>query len=178
MRKYPIVAGQSAVCIVSTNALAVCPAPPTAANPAISIPSAAANRPPSLSADGAASLRELDILGNLTPADVAAPPPSVASVPEATAWLNEQMLMPLIDEVRADRLAEVDRVATHVELSLTEVLQRIDEEIGRAAEEVEKGTAGAEGRLAQAESRHADVLARVREFTDLTHVPVAEPIDD
>ena len=25
---------------------------------------------------------------------------------------------------------------------------------------------------------HADVFARVREFTDLTHVPVAEPIDD
>jgi hypothetical protein len=113
-----------------------------------------------LSADGAASLRELDVLGNLTPADAATPRPSVASVPEATAWLNEHVLMPFLDEVRAERLAEIDRVATHVELSLTEVLQRIDEEIGRAADEVEKGTAGAEGRLAQAESRHADVLAR------------------
>src|SRR5262249_20723067 len=113
-----------------------------------------------LSADGAPSLRELDILGNLTPADAATTPPPVASVPEATAWLTEHVLMPFLDEVRAERVAEIDRVATHVELSLTEVLQRIDEEIGRAAEEIEKGTAGAEGRLAQAESRHADVLAR------------------
>jgi hypothetical protein len=113
-----------------------------------------------LSQDSAASLRELEILGNLIPAPAVGSPPSVASLPEATAWLNQHALMPFLDEVRAERLAEVERVAMHVELSLTEVLQRIDEEIGRAAEEVEKGTAGAEGRLAQAESRHADALAR------------------
>ncbi len=113
-----------------------------------------------LSQDGKPRLRELDVVGNLTPAPAASPAPSVASLPEATGWLNEHVLMPFLDEVRAERLAEVDRVARHVELSLTEVLQRIDEEIGRAAEEVEKGTPGAEGRLAQAESRYADVLAR------------------
>jgi hypothetical protein len=72
-----------------------------------------------LSADGAASLRELDILGNLTPAD-AAPSPPVASLPEPTSWLNEHVLIPFLDEVRGERLAEIDRVATHVELSLTE----------------------------------------------------------
>jgi hypothetical protein len=113
-----------------------------------------------LSQDDTVNLRELDVLGNLTPADGAKSLPPAASLPEATGWLNEHALMPFLDEVRAERLAEVERVATHVELSLTEVLQRIDEEIGRAAEEVEKGTPGAEGRLAQAESRHADVLAR------------------
>jgi hypothetical protein len=113
-----------------------------------------------LSQDGTANLRELEVLGNLTRADKDTHSPPVASLPEATSWLNEHVLMPFLDEVRAERLAEVDRVATHVELSLTEVLQRVDEEIGRAAEEVEKGTPGAEGRLPQAESRHADVLAR------------------
>ena len=110
--------------------------------------------------DRAPNLRELEILGNLSPADTTAPLPPVASLPEATGWLNEHVLMPFLDEVRSERFAEVDRVATHVELSLTEVLQRIDEEIGRAADDVEKGTSGAEGRLAQAESRHADALAR------------------
>ena len=84
----------------------------------------------------------------------------MAAVPEATAWLNEEALHPFLEEVRAERLAEVDRIAEHVELSLTEVLQRIDEEIGRAAEEVENNVTGAEGRLAQAEARHAEVLAR------------------
>ncbi len=65
-----------------------------------------------------------------------------------------------IEEVRAERLAEVERIGEHVELSLTEVLQRIDEEIGRAADEVANEITGAEGRLTQAETRHAEVLAR------------------
>ena len=44
---------------------------------------------------GAPRLRELDILGNLSPA---APPddlPPVAGQPEATAWLNEHALAPV-----------------------------------------------------------------------------------
>ena len=60
---------------------------------------------------GAPRLREPDSLGNLSPA---APPddlPPVAGQPEATAWLNEHALAPFIDEVRAERLAEVDRIA-------------------------------------------------------------------
>ena len=48
----------------------------------------------------------------------------------------------------------------HVELSLTELIQKADDEIGRAAIEVEQGAQGAEGRLAQAEARHAELLAR------------------
>jgi Domain of unknown function (DUF3883) len=47
-----------------------------------------------------------------------------------------------------------------VELSLTELLQRADEEIGRAFADVEQKLPGAEGRLAQAETRHAELLAR------------------
>ena len=62
--------------------------------------------------------------------------------------------------MRSERLGEVDRIAEHVELSLTEVLQRIDHEIGRASEDLDKQVTGAEGRLAQAEARHDEVMAR------------------
>ncbi len=110
--------------------------------------------------DGPPRLREPDVFGDLSPA---APPerlPSAAALPEAFPWLNEHALVPFLDEARAERLAEVDRIAAHVELSLTEVLQRIDVEIGRAQEDRENGVAGAEGRLAQAETRHDEALAR------------------
>ena len=113
-----------------------------------------------LTEDGDPCLREPDILGNCSPTAAPGELPAVAVISEAAGWLNAEALTPFLGEVRAERLAEVDRIAGHVELSLTEVLQRIDEEIGRAAEEVDKGTAGAEGRLAQAETRHAEALAR------------------
>ena len=61
---------------------------------------------------------------------------------------------------RAERLAEVERIAEHVDLSLTEILQRIDVEIGQAADDVDKEVGGAEGRLAQAEARYAEVQVR------------------
>ena len=97
-----------------------------------------------LAESGSCCLQEPDVLGNLSPAAAPERLPSVAALPEATAWLNEHALAPFIDEVRAERLAEVERIAVHVELSLTEVLQRVDDEIGRAAVEVEKEVAGAE----------------------------------
>ena len=105
-------------------------------------------------------LRELDILGNLTPASAPDGLPTAASLPESSAWLNEHALTPFIEEVRAERVAEVDRIAEHVELSLTEVLQRIDQEIGGASEDSDKQITGAEGRLAQAETRHDEAMAR------------------
>lgn len=86
--------------------------------------------------------------------------PNVATLPEATAWLNENALRPFLEEVRSERLSEIERIATHVELSLTELLQKADEEIGKLASEVERKATGAEGRLAQAESRHAELLSR------------------
>ena len=107
-----------------------------------------------LTSEGAPSLRGPDVLGDLSPTPVPEDLPAVASIPEATSWLNEHALTPFLDEVRTERVAEVDRVAEHVELSLTEVLQRIDDEIGRVNDELEHEVTGAEGRLAQAETRH------------------------
>ena len=109
-------------------------------------------------------LRQPDILGNLTPAATDAQP-SVASLPEADVWLNQHTLTLFLTEVRAERVTELDRIADHIELSLTEVLQRTDLEIGRAAEEVENQVTGAEGRLAQAEGRLAQAEARHDEAT-------------
>jgi len=106
-------------------------------------------------------LRDPGALADFTPAE---PPPgepiAIASVPEPASWLHEQALAPFLIETRAERLAELDRVAEHVELSLTELLQRADEEIGRAVDEVERRVVGAEGRLAQAETRHAELFNR------------------
>jgi len=110
--------------------------------------------------DGEPRLREPGMIGDLSPADPPEALPAVAALPEPTAWLHAQALAPFLEETRKDRLSEVERVAAHVELSLTELLQRADEEIGRAAAEVERQVAGAEGRFAQAESRHAELLAR------------------
>ena len=105
-------------------------------------------------------LREPSLLGNFSPAEPPSNLPSVATLPEATAWLNEHALAPFLEEVRAERVSEVDRIAQHVELSLTELLQKADEEIGRAAGDVDQKVPGAEGRLAHAENRHAELLAR------------------
>ena len=86
--------------------------------------------------------------------------PPVASVPEATEWLNQHALTPFLNEVREERVSEINRIADHINLSLTELLQKVDEEIGKAAAEVENKVTGAEGRLAQAENRHAELMAR------------------
>ena len=100
------------------------------------------------------------ILSNLIPAERPETLPPVAFEPEPAAWLHANALQPFLEKTRKDRLAEVERIATHVELSLTELLQRADEEIGRAQEAVDRGEQGAEGRLTQAENRHAELLAR------------------
>ncbi len=110
--------------------------------------------------EGSPSIRGPEILGDLSPTAAPADLPSVAARPEADAWLNENALAPFIDDVRAERTAEVERIAEHVDLSLTEVLLRIDLEIGRADGDVNRRVPGAEGRLAQANSRHEKVLER------------------
>jgi len=110
--------------------------------------------------DGEPRLQEPGLLGNFTPADPPTQMPVIANFPEATTWLHEHALAPFLEETRKDRLSEVERVSAHVELSLTELLQRADEEIGRAATDVDQKHPGAEGRLAQAETRHAELLAR------------------
>ena len=105
-------------------------------------------------------LREPDVLGNLTPTTAPDTLPTVARLPEPDAWLSENALMPFLDEVRCERLPQIDRIAQHVDIALREVLYRLDQEIGRADDEVQKQVTGAEGRLAQADARHAEATAR------------------
>ena len=105
-------------------------------------------------------LREPGVLGDFTPASPAACLPAIAMASEEPSWLNAHALAGFLEETRRERVAEIQRIQEHVELSLTELLQRADEEIGRAAAEVEQKVPGAEGRLAQAEARHAELLAR------------------
>ncbi len=113
-----------------------------------------------ITAGGEPRLQEPNALNNFTPADAPAELPPVAFQAEPSAWLHEKALQPFLEETRKERLAEVQRIAEHVELSLTELLQRADEEIGKAQEAIERKEPGAEGRLAQAENRHAELLAR------------------
>ncbi len=110
--------------------------------------------------NGDASLCEPGILGNFTQAGDVESLPAVSMLPEASEWLNDNALKPFLEEVRAERITEIERISAHVELSLTELLQRVDEEIGKAAAEVEQKVQGAEGRLAQAEARHAELFSR------------------
>jgi superfamily II DNA or RNA helicase len=111
-------------------------------------------------ASGEPRLRDPSVLGDLTPALPPETATHVAALPEAMAWFQEHTLLPSLEETRQERIEEIERVAAHVELSLTELLQRADEELGRAAEEVERGIQGAEGRLTLAETRHAELLSR------------------
>ena len=101
-----------------------------------------------------------ELLGNLTPTAPPAVLPAVAELPESGEWLYNQALRPFLDETRGERAAEVQRIADHVELSLTELLARADAEIGHASEAKEQGIIGAEGRLAQAENRHDELFTR------------------
>jgi len=105
-------------------------------------------------------LREPNIIGNFTPAASPITLPEIASLPEPSDWLQDHVLQPFLEEVRKERLADLERVGQHIEISLTELIQRADDEIGRACDEVNKGITGAEGRLAQAENRHAELLSR------------------
>ena len=105
-----------------------------------------------------------------TPTSAPTELPPVATLPEATAWLHTHALTPFLEEVQSERQAEIDRIASHVELSLTELLQKTDEEIGRAAAEIDQSVPGAEGRLAQAEAPHAEFLhRRERRRQELQH---------
>ena len=113
-----------------------------------------------LTGASAPRLREPDVLGNLSPVPAPGNFSSVVFLPEAAPWLNEHALIPFLEEVRAERLAEIDRIAEHVELSLTEMLHRADQEIGRAHEDKENGVAGTDGRLVQAESDRDEVSVR------------------
>ncbi len=113
-----------------------------------------------IDANGRVTPRDPGALGNLTPAETPNPIPEVATAPEPRGWLNDNLLMPFLDEVRKDRLAEVERIARHVDLSLTELIYREDQRIARLQEDVERGVEGAAGNLRQAEIRHSELMER------------------
>jgi len=113
-----------------------------------------------VSSDGSATLRDPAVLGNFGPAPPPDKLPSVATLPEPRAWLNDNALVPFLEEVRAERLAEVERISKHVETSLAELIFREDQRIGRLQEDVERGVEGAAGNLRQAEMRHAELIER------------------
>jgi len=100
------------------------------------------------------------VLGNLQPAPCPEELPSVVNEPEQTAWLQETTLRPFLEEVRAERSAEVERIAAHIEMSLTELIGKEDAAIDRWAEQADRGVEGAAGNLKQAEDRQAQLLQR------------------
>jgi superfamily II DNA or RNA helicase len=113
-----------------------------------------------IDSNGQARPSSPSILGNLQPAGAVSPPADLASAPEPTAWLQENALLPFLEEVRKERTAEVERIAAHVEMSLTELIDKEDDLIGRLAEQVDRGVEGAAGNLKQAEDRHSQLLHR------------------
>lgn len=71
-------------------------------------------------------------------------------------------MQPFLEEVKAERVDEVERIRQHVELSLTELIARADADIGRAEEQKERGIEGAAGLLKIALDKH-DALCQHRE---------------
>jgi superfamily II DNA or RNA helicase len=113
-----------------------------------------------LSGNAEPILCESSVLGNFVPANPPGILPSVAFLPEAEGFMQTAAYQPFLEEIRKERLSEVERIDAHVELSLNELLQKADEEIGKIAAEVEMKISGAEGRLAMAENRHDELRVR------------------
>jgi hypothetical protein len=113
-----------------------------------------------VSGSGDLTLREPTFLGNLQPAPPPSELPDVAGWEEPTAFLQEQALAPFLEEVKAERVAEVERIREHVEISLTELIAKADEEIGRFEEDKNRGVEGAAGLLAIAVEKHDQFCRR------------------
>lgn len=109
---------------------------------------------------GEPAIREPGVLGNSQPATNVDPLPVIAPAVNVEDWLHAAVLAPFVDEVRAERTQEVDRISDHVELSLGELIQKEDEKIGRFAEMAERGDDGAAGNLRQAEDRQSELIRR------------------
>jgi superfamily II DNA or RNA helicase len=105
-------------------------------------------------------LREPGILGNMQPADVLEELPAVAEAPEALEFLQQHALAAFLAEVRMERAGEVDRIARHVELSLTELIAKEDRLISRFTDERDRGVEGAAGLLSTVEQRQDLLIAR------------------
>jgi hypothetical protein len=94
------------------------------------------------------------------PAETQGSLPDIANAPEPTEWLQQNALLPFLEEVRQDRIAEVERILAHIEMSLTELIAKEDTAIGRWEEEAHRGVEGAAGNLKQAEDRHSLLMHR------------------
>jgi superfamily II DNA or RNA helicase len=112
--------------------------------------------------DGEPSVREPTIVGDLQPGFTPQPLPPIASAPEAVSVLQEKALTPFLEEVRAERVGEIERIREHVEISLTELIARADLDIGRCEEQKSRDREGAAGLLKIALDKH-DELCRRRE---------------
>jgi hypothetical protein len=86
-----------------------------------------------LHGDASMRLSGPTILGKLQPTSDAEYPSELAAQPEPSAWLHENALLPFLEEVRKERVSEVDRIAAHIEMSLTELIAKEDASIGRRA---------------------------------------------
>jgi superfamily II DNA or RNA helicase len=130
--------------------------------------------------DGPTALRDPGVLGNLVAAPTPADLPAVVQLSEPRAWLNEHGLLPFLEEVRVERLAEVGRIRQHVETSLTELIFREDQRMARLQEDVDRGVEGAPGNLRQAEMRHAELVerrARRREELERQHALTLQAVE-
>ncbi|MGH9386356.1 MAG: hypothetical protein ACRD2N_18935 [Vicinamibacterales bacterium] len=99
---------------------------------------------------------EIGVSGLNAPKDL----PEIAGAPEPREWMQRHVLEPLLAETRAERVAELDRVAAHVELSLTELISRADLQLARLTEDNDRGAEGAAGQLAMADQRHEELTQR------------------
>src|SRR5262249_38362791 len=67
-----------------------------------------------IDSDGQMKLSGPTILANLQPTTAPANLPEVVNAPEPSAWLQQNALLPFLDEVRHDRVDEVERIAAHI----------------------------------------------------------------
>ncbi len=105
-------------------------------------------------------LREPGLVGNMLPATVPDSLPDAATLPKPDAWLLLHVFQPYLDDVRKERLKEIERITRYVEVAPTELRQREDDQLGRFAEEAQRRDEGAAGLLAQAQIRHRELLQR------------------
>src|SRR5947199_58398 len=72
-----------------------------------------------LGRDGSVRVSGPTVLGNLRPTSNAECPTELTGIPEPSARLHEHALLPFLEDVRKERIAEVERIAAHIEMSLT-----------------------------------------------------------
>ncbi len=98
------------------------------------------------------------VLGNLQVTSQAKSLPGIESQSDWAVWLNKNALEPFLDEVSRERLKEVERIKEHIEISLTELIQKADQQIGKFADAEERGDEGAKGLLVQAETKQQELI--------------------